>query len=297
MCYWPPPHILLPLTNLRPLHQHLFDRIVSDSFAKVKGECKAKKNRDSCSHACNLFKLILSCLTLPLRSSTVALTTSTTNIVILGVLGGTELGWLCLAACGVDVIVNALSIFWVTGIIVRPHRTVSIYSTRTDQFRPSSGPVQSILKRPSTSACTSSQTLYQSGRHLITSVYDRFKEESTYSSSSRPIESVSLDARRWSRSSFVQDPSHPFARASYIPQPAEPQVEINGNPHARSPSALRSFADRFWPLTVSQDPDVKNVEISVTTTVDVESFHESPLWDLPPPFQSSQPRRTRSCSI
>ncbi|KAF8216579.1 hypothetical protein K438DRAFT_1703578, partial [Mycena galopus ATCC 62051] len=50
-----------------------------------------------------------------LLSSGVALTTSTVNIVVLTVLKGHELGWVCLASCGTDVIVNAFALFWVTG--------------------------------------------------------------------------------------------------------------------------------------------------------------------------------------
>lgn len=43
-----------------------------------------------------------------------ALTSSTTNIAILGTLHGEELGWICLGSCGADVIFNALALFWVT---------------------------------------------------------------------------------------------------------------------------------------------------------------------------------------
>ncbi|KAJ7116060.1 hypothetical protein C8R44DRAFT_794047 [Mycena epipterygia] len=50
-----------------------------------------------------------------LLSSAVALTTSTINIVVLTVLKGHELGWVCLASCGTDVVLNALALFWVTG--------------------------------------------------------------------------------------------------------------------------------------------------------------------------------------
>ncbi|KAJ7642698.1 hypothetical protein DFH06DRAFT_1477426 [Mycena polygramma] len=49
-----------------------------------------------------------------LLSSAVALTTSTVNIVVLTVLKGHELGWVCLASCGIDVILNAFALFWVT---------------------------------------------------------------------------------------------------------------------------------------------------------------------------------------
>ncbi|KAL0567385.1 hypothetical protein V5O48_014613 [Marasmius crinis-equi] len=47
-------------------------------------------------------------------ASIVALITSTVNIAILTVLHGHELGWVCLGSCGTDVILNALTIFFVT---------------------------------------------------------------------------------------------------------------------------------------------------------------------------------------
>ncbi|KAJ7191310.1 hypothetical protein GGX14DRAFT_481597 [Mycena pura] len=50
-----------------------------------------------------------------LIASSVALTTSTINIAVLTILHGRELGWVCLASCGTDVIFNACALFWVTG--------------------------------------------------------------------------------------------------------------------------------------------------------------------------------------
>ncbi|KAJ7615829.1 hypothetical protein FB45DRAFT_1106524 [Roridomyces roridus] len=49
-----------------------------------------------------------------LIASAVALTTSTINMTILTVLHGRELGWICLASCGTDVVFNASALFWVT---------------------------------------------------------------------------------------------------------------------------------------------------------------------------------------
>ncbi|KAJ7191309.1 hypothetical protein GGX14DRAFT_528844 [Mycena pura] len=49
-----------------------------------------------------------------LIASSVALTTSTINIAVLTILHGRELGWVCLASCGTDVIFNASALFWVT---------------------------------------------------------------------------------------------------------------------------------------------------------------------------------------
>jgi len=47
-------------------------------------------------------------------ASAMALTTSTANIALLTVMEGRELGWLCLASCGTDVIFNAAALFWLT---------------------------------------------------------------------------------------------------------------------------------------------------------------------------------------
>ncbi|KAJ7486423.1 hypothetical protein B0H11DRAFT_803818 [Mycena galericulata] len=50
-----------------------------------------------------------------LVASGAALTTSTVNIAILTIMKGRQLGWVCLASCGTDVIFNAAALFWVTG--------------------------------------------------------------------------------------------------------------------------------------------------------------------------------------
>jgi len=49
-----------------------------------------------------------------LWSAMIALTTSCVNILVLTLMHGRQLGWVCLASCGTDVIVNALVIYWVT---------------------------------------------------------------------------------------------------------------------------------------------------------------------------------------
>ncbi|KAJ7675181.1 hypothetical protein B0H17DRAFT_946142 [Mycena rosella] len=50
-----------------------------------------------------------------LVASGVALSTSTVNMAVLTIMKGRELGWVCLASCGLDVIINAAALFWVTG--------------------------------------------------------------------------------------------------------------------------------------------------------------------------------------
>ncbi|KAG8999035.1 hypothetical protein FRB94_006455 [Tulasnella sp. JGI-2019a] len=49
-----------------------------------------------------------------LIASLVALTTSCINVVVLTLLHGKELGWVCLGSCGTDVTINAIAIYWVT---------------------------------------------------------------------------------------------------------------------------------------------------------------------------------------
>lgn len=50
-----------------------------------------------------------------LLASVVALTTSTVNMLVLTLMHGRQLGWVCLGSCGTDVVFNALVLFWVTG--------------------------------------------------------------------------------------------------------------------------------------------------------------------------------------
>lgn len=67
-------------------------------------------------------------LTVPLKrlaqrtlwAALVALITSATNVAILMVLHGQELGWVCLGSCGADVTINALALFFVTGSYDEP---------------------------------------------------------------------------------------------------------------------------------------------------------------------------------
>ncbi|KAF7321238.1 hypothetical protein HMN09_00212900 [Mycena chlorophos] len=49
-----------------------------------------------------------------LFASAIALTTSTVNIAVLTLMHGRQLGWVCLASCGTDVVLNAAALFWVT---------------------------------------------------------------------------------------------------------------------------------------------------------------------------------------
>ncbi|KAF8144119.1 hypothetical protein K438DRAFT_1993197 [Mycena galopus ATCC 62051] len=88
-----------------------------------------------------------------------ALTTSTVNIAVLTIMKGRQLGWLCLASCGIDVIFNAVALFWVTGGSSQnslsgssPNRDIS--TTLSVSGPPN--PAHSSLKSPPTSPLRSS---------------------------------------------------------------------------------------------------------------------------------------------
>ena len=78
-------------------------------------------------------------LTAPLRrlakrtlwAALVALVTSATNVAVLMVLHGQELGWVCLGSCTADVTINALALFFVTGSYddPQPQKPIDTVST------------------------------------------------------------------------------------------------------------------------------------------------------------------------
>ena len=55
-----------------------------------------------------------------LIASVIGLTVSAVNMAVLTALHGQELGWLCLACCSMDVVINVLALFWITD-----HRAMS----------------------------------------------------------------------------------------------------------------------------------------------------------------------------
>ncbi|KAF9254933.1 hypothetical protein L218DRAFT_938165 [Marasmius fiardii PR-910] len=59
--------------------------------------------------------LVRAVTTRTLVASIIGLITSTVNIAILAAMKHGQLGWICLGSCGLDVMINALVIFWVTG--------------------------------------------------------------------------------------------------------------------------------------------------------------------------------------
>jgi len=82
-------------------------------------------------------------LTTPLRrlakrtlwAALVALVTSATNVAILMVLHGQELGWVCLGSCTADVTINAIALFFVTGSYDDPQPQKPIDTVTTPVVR------------------------------------------------------------------------------------------------------------------------------------------------------------------
>jgi len=73
-----------------------------------------------------------------LIAATVALATSTANVLVLTLLHGKELGWVCLGSCGADVICNALGLFWVTER-AKPRFSPDMEIGKTDTIGPTHG--------------------------------------------------------------------------------------------------------------------------------------------------------------
>lgn len=70
------------------------------------------------------------------RAAVTGLTTSCVNIGLLTLHHGQELGWVCLASCGTDVVVNAVVIYWVTGSAAAssPGTMLTLDKTAAERF-------------------------------------------------------------------------------------------------------------------------------------------------------------------
>ena len=102
-------------------------------------------------------------LTAPLRrlakrtlwAALVALVTSATNVAVLMVLHGQELGWVCLGSCTADVTINALALFFVTGSYDDPQPQKPIDTVTAPVRRRSAQPIlqTSSVYQPGNFSC------------------------------------------------------------------------------------------------------------------------------------------------
>jgi len=61
-----------------------------------------------------------------LWAALVALTTSSINMLMATMMDGVQLSWICFGSCAVDVVVNAIALFWVTDTIPDPDEETGI---------------------------------------------------------------------------------------------------------------------------------------------------------------------------
>jgi hypothetical protein len=80
-----------------------------------------------------------------LLASTIALITSAVNMLILTLMHGHQLGWVCLGSCGADTVVNAIALFWVTS---GKHQSASSLNAPTSSGGRLSGREHSREPRP-----------------------------------------------------------------------------------------------------------------------------------------------------
>ncbi|KAJ7593380.1 hypothetical protein C8J56DRAFT_1045839 [Mycena floridula] len=193
-----------------------------------------------------------------LIAATVALTTSSANILVLALLKGNELGWICLGSCGGDVIFNSLALFWVTsGRVMKPITTSTYVSEIPDEHQLKIAPLRSIL----VSRTDQSQQYNKPGPHRITNAYYHSHEVTLGGSSSGTT-----------GSQYQQDPNHPFSAATFNPKVPQPDVWIRADP-TDSPtiSTMRTLANMFRNDSHESSGDAE-IEIKVTTEVDIASY-------------------------
>ena len=121
----------------------------------------------------------------------------------------------------------------------RTHR-VNTFSISDTEHHSTPPHLRSILKTPSTcplpEAYSPTSSRFTCGPHPITNAYYHYKH-------------VSVFGTERGQSPYIQDPTHPFARATYVPKTPEPEVRITANqdPNMRhdSPSTMHSLAGLF----------------------------------------------------
>ncbi|KAF8318465.1 hypothetical protein DL93DRAFT_2095238 [Clavulina sp. PMI_390] len=145
-------------------------------------------------------------------ASVVALTTSAVNIAVLTSLQGHELGWVCLASCGTDVMINALVLDWVT-----ESRLKKIMMSRHDRARalmpgdtfPISGGGKSYpnasLRPPRTNPLN--ETLDLANHGTTHSVDFRLQDRRNSSDSGTGVQGPSMSLQSKAPSAAVEDPA------------------------------------------------------------------------------------------
>lgn len=191
-----------------------------------------------------------------LIAAMVALATSTANVLVLTLLHGKELGWVCLGSCGADVICNALGLFWVTERSV-PHFSPSMRIGNTG-----------FLEVPNTGADGSGKP-HSTVRVNAVESFPSFKgisvEEKGYSNPQNESKRESVFSMRHSDES-ARRPStvrlHTASRSRSSP----------------SPWSMMSVAGLFYNSQEPQ-PEEHQLEVSITTQMEVVEDIVNPIFN------------------
>ncbi|KAE9386852.1 hypothetical protein BT96DRAFT_1005672 [Gymnopus androsaceus JB14] len=176
-------------------------------------------------------------------ASLIGLTTSTVNIGVLAILQGHELGWICLASCGVDVTLNSYALFWATGLKSRRQNRLSARELNTFATQQSS--ISTFVSPNLSPSLQLPQATRPSCRHLP----------------------------HLSHIPHMSYLPHPFATPVFEPKSPQSEVSISANPELAekvpSFSLFRSITGLFRdePTAASMD---NQVEVTITTKLVVE---------------------------
>ncbi|KAF9266119.1 hypothetical protein L218DRAFT_996892 [Marasmius fiardii PR-910] len=190
-----------------------------------------------------------------LIASVASLITSTVNIAVLTTHDGREYGWVCLGSCGVDVIVNAVALYWAT------------LPTKNQRQR-----VPTISVVGANDAGSMFTVTTSGGRRLSMAPFATPAQAAMYSGvqESYPIDHY----------------TNPFVAPRYVPQSAFPQVSVSAQSELATPPPCYGVFDSMSRLlkrgeTPKSDED-RPIEVTVTTHFEVEEDVVSQLDDKTP---------------
>jgi len=208
-----------------------------------------------------------------LWAAAVALSTSCINILVLLLMHGKQLGWICLGSCGVDIVINAMVMYWVTNgpsrstaMQATPNNVNNVENEKPSQRDPRSLVVLTSLDGVEGAAHSSSGAKFGLPVHFSfgsTSGSEGEGEQQVVS-----IGSGFTDAHSYAATTD---------RADSVGELSPVRSERS---HARSPSrtAIGALTSLLRDSSV-RDPKVQDVQISITTTT--EQDIDPPPGELP----------------
>ncbi|KAF9267975.1 hypothetical protein L218DRAFT_919881 [Marasmius fiardii PR-910] len=183
-----------------------------------------------------------------LIASVASLTTSTVNITILASMSGKEYGWVCIGSCGVDVIVNAVALYWATLPKNQRQRAPTISMVGTNDV----GSIFTVNRL--TGDRVSIPLVITPPQPAICNVPEELKRRS------------------------VDHHTNPFVPPKFMPKNPQPRVTIIAQPELTTPryGTLKSVSGILkCPETLKSDKD-HPIEVTVTTHLGVEEEIISP---------------------